>query len=226
MSRGPRIVVENMPYHIIIRGNARQVVFHENKDYEIYLRLLKGYKEKFGFKLYHYVLMANHVHLILEVNQKGHLQKIIQGLNLSYSQRYRLKYKTSGYLWQGRFKSMLIERNVYLLECGRYIERNPLRAGLVKDITLYPWSSYKFYAYGEEDGLTDLDSLYSAMGSISEERQRNYRDYVLSARDSESKGLLAFQDGGVLGSDDFRHQMEEILGRLKKWKRGRPRKYP
>lgn len=218
MPRGPRIVIENIPYHIIVRGNAQQIVFHENEDYELYLSLLKRYKEKFGFKLYHYVLMPNHPHLISEVSQKKHLQKIMQGQGLAYSQRYRLKYKTSGYLWQGRFKSMIIEKDIYLLECGRYIERNPVRANLVSEPSLYPWSSYKFYAYGIKDDLIDINPLYLTLGHTPEERQRNYRNYV-SARDNE----LFFQDGGILGSEKFCNELKETLGKLKRRGRGRPK---
>jgi len=157
MPRTARITMENACYHIITRGNQKQWVFIEPQDYEKYLFLLTKYKKRYKFKLYCFCLMPNHVHLIIEVQDPLRLNKIMRSLNLSYTLYYNSKYKKVGHLWQDRFKSKLIEKDAYLLECINYIEANPLRASLVSDITRYRWSSYLFRV----SGVSLLDSLFS-----------------------------------------------------------------
>jgi len=144
MSRKARITVENGCYHIITRGNQRQPVFLKPQDYEIYLRILTKYKKRYKFKLYCFCLMPNHVHLIIEVENPLTLNKIMRGLNLSYTLYFNYKYDKVGHLWQDRFKSRLIQKDNYLLDCMAYIENNPLRASLTLEIKEYPWSSYGF----------------------------------------------------------------------------------
>ncbi|MFH1354847.1 MAG: transposase [Candidatus Omnitrophota bacterium] len=156
MPRTARITVENACYHIITRGNQKQCVFGETVDYEMYLSILNKYKKRFKFKLYSFCLMPNHVHLIVEIKETFKLNKIMRGLNLSYTLYFNAKYKKVGHLWQDRFKSKIIEGNSYLLECINYIEANPVRASLVSQICGYPWSSYNFR---EKNYI--LDSLFS-----------------------------------------------------------------
>lgn len=141
MPRTTRVIMENACYHIITRGNQKQTVFRESKDYEEFLKLLGRYKRKYNFRLYSFCLMPNHVHLLVEINQAPTLSLFMKGLNLSYSLYYNFKYEKVGHLWQSRFKSKLIEKNSYLLECINYIEANPVRAYLINDINQYPWSS-------------------------------------------------------------------------------------
>ncbi len=153
MPRVARITLENACYHVITRGNQKQNVFLMDQDYYKYLRLLKKYKERYKFKLYAFCLMPNHVHLIMQVGATDKLKKIMHGLNLSYTQYFNYKHKKSGHLWQDRFKSKIIESEVYLLECVNYIENNPLRASLISDIKKYPWSSHNNHGF--------IDSLFS-----------------------------------------------------------------
>ncbi len=223
MPRMARIAVPSMLYHVISRGNNREWVFNETEDFEKYLEICKRYKESHGFKLYNWALMNNHVHLLLETGEKSPLSKIMQGINLAYTIWFNRKNKKIGHLWQDRFRSFIIERDSYLLECGRYIERNPLRAGLVKEIQRYPWSSYNVYAYGKSDDLTDRHLLYEDMGNEEKQRQKAYREYVLSNRDKEEEELKLKMSIGVIGDGGFHHQIQRQLVESKRRKRGRPK---
>jgi putative transposase len=157
MPRTARITVENGCYHIITRGNQKQSVFLEPYDYERYLSFIKKYKKKFRFKLYCFCLMPNHVHLVIELQNPPMLNRIMRGLNLSYTRYFNFKYKKVGHLWQDRFKSKIIEKDAYLLECINYIESNPVRAFLSSHIKEYHWSSYNFREVNHEL----IDSLFS-----------------------------------------------------------------
>ncbi len=142
MPRSARITIEKACYHIITRGNQKQTVFKDPSDYQKYLLLLTRYKNKYKFMLYCFCLMPNHVHLIIEVDKAEQLNRIMRGLNLSYTLYFNFKYEKVGHLWQDRFKSKIIEKDAYLLECIRYIEGNPVRASLVSSIHDYLWSSH------------------------------------------------------------------------------------
>ena len=154
MPRSARVTMKKSCYHIITRGNQKQTVFKEPTDYQKYLLLITRYKNKFKFKLFCFCLMPNHIHLIIEVDNPEDLNKIMHGLNLSYTLYFNQKYKKVGHLWQDRFKSKIIEKDAYLIECIGYIESNPIRASLVSSIQQYPWSSFNF----KEN--TILDNLY------------------------------------------------------------------
>jgi len=156
MPRTPRITMENACYHIITRGNQKQLVFKDRKDYDKYLSLLLKYKKLYQFKLYCFCLMPNHVHLIIEVKEPTMLCKIMKCLNLSYTLYFNFKYEKVGHLWQDRFKSKVIEKDAYLFECINYIEANPIRASLASDLTKYPWSSYNF----RQTNNNILDNLF------------------------------------------------------------------
>ncbi len=182
MGRRPRLVMDEGYYHIIQRGNDRRKVFREANDYDYFCFLIKKYLSKYASVLYHYCLMSNHVHLLLKVTKARDLSRLMQGINLSYTIYYKGKYRFTGSLWQGRYKSILIEKDEYLIECGRYIERNPVRAGIVRDPKDYSFSSYNFYAYGKESGIITRDILYEGLGLDDCTRQTRYRDYVLEER--------------------------------------------
>ena len=156
MPRSARVTIQKACYHIITRGNQKQTVFKEPSDFQKYLLLVMRYKQKHNFKLYCFCLMPNHVHMIIEVDKPETLNKIMRGLNLSYTLYFNLKYQKVGHLWQDRFKSRIIEKDAYLLECISYIETNPMRASLVSNLNEYPWSSWNFK---EDTGF--LDNLYA-----------------------------------------------------------------
>jgi putative transposase len=182
MARKPRIVMDNGYYHIIQRGNDRRKVFRAGADYKYFYLLLKKYLAKYPSRLYHYCLMSNHLHLLIEVTAANDLSKLMQGVNLSYTLYYKKRYKFTGSLWQGRYKSIPIEKDEYLIECGRYIERNPVRAGIVGDPKDYFFSSYNFYAHGLGSDIITQDVLYERLGHDEDTRQAKYREYALQER--------------------------------------------
>jgi len=224
MPRIARVAFPSLIYHIISRGNNREWVFNEAEDFERYLDICRRYKEKFGFKLYHWVLMSNHVHLILETPEESSLSKIMQGMNLAYTIWFNRKSGKVGHLWQDRFKSTVVERDSYLLECGRYVERNPLRAGMVKDLKEYPWSSYGVYAFGKTDGVTDKHEIYEAMGKENATRQRAYREYVCSDREREEQEIRGKMARGVIGAEVYQEKIEKRVMENRRPKRGRAKK--
>ena len=178
MPRKPRQLQDEGFYHLIARGNNGFFVFSVDGGFQRFEHLLCESKKKYPWKLTHYCLMANHIHLLGQVQKGEHLPKLMQYLLLEYSRWYRRKTGYVGHLWQGRYKSPLVHKESYFLEAGRYIERNPLRAGLVQNLKDYPWSSYPFYAYGENNPLLDEDPYYPQMGTNSYQRQEAYRDFV------------------------------------------------
>lgn len=182
MARRPRMVVGEGLYHVIQRGNDRRRVFREESDYDRFYLLLKKYLKVYPSFLYHYCLMSNHLHLLLKVTEAQDLPRLMQGINLSHTLYYKKKYKFTGSLWQGRYKSILIEKDEYLMECGRYIERNPVRAGIVSDPKDYKFSSFNFYSYGKESEIITEDIVYKGLSSDRRERRIKYRDYVLEER--------------------------------------------
>src|SRR5208283_5659512 len=179
MPRTARIAPKENVYHVLTRGNNRQNIFKDDSDFEKYGDLLNRYKERYSFKLYHYVLMTNHVHLVLEVmDNGGSLSEIMKGINLSYAQHYKRKYKHTGHFWQDRYKSIMISKDDYLLACGSYVELNTVRARIVNDPKEYKWSSYNVYAYGKRDVLVDEHPIYMEQSGDDTERRRRYREFV------------------------------------------------
>ena len=126
----------------------------------------------------HYCLMSNHIHLLLEIGEGAQLPKFMQFVLQGYARWYGKRQRYSGHVWQGRYKSPLVEKESYYLEAGRYIERNPLRAKLVTDLNDYAWSSYPVYAHGTLNPLVDEDPYYGQLGAVPAARQAAYRDFV------------------------------------------------
>ena len=182
MPTGGRVIYDGAVCHIIQRGNNRQKIFREEKDYEKFLYLTKKYKARYAFDVYNYCLMSNHLHFFIKISRGRDIEKLMQGIFQSFRFHYYKTYKYTGYLFQGRYKSKIIEKDAYLLECARYIERNPLRAGIVKDLSHYKWSSYLYYAYGLKNDLITENPMYANLGHSAIERQKAYREYVLQDR--------------------------------------------
>jgi REP element-mobilizing transposase RayT len=153
MARAKRILFNRAVYHICIRGNNRQAVLEHDEDKSAFIDTLNKYRVRFGFRLFGFVLMDNHVHLVIETINQVSISKIMQAVMLSYSQKFRNKYDYVGYVWQGRFKSKVIEGEDYILECLNYIHNNPLRANIVTKLKEYKWSSY--HKYNENDNPLD-----------------------------------------------------------------------
>ncbi len=183
MPRIARLIEDNGVYHIITRGNDKKRLFRYSRDYIHFLKLTQDTIEKYGIAVYHYCLMSNHMHFLIRVNKAQDMPKFFQILFQRYANYFRKRYKHTGYLFQNRYKSYQITKDIYLLECARYIERNPVRANVVIDPGDYRWSSYLCYSKGNKDAIIKkLNPLYLSMASTNMDRQERYKAYLLEER--------------------------------------------
>lgn len=225
MARLPRIELPNVPQHIIQRGNNRQACFTTNKDFRAYIGWLKEYAKKCEVDVHAWVLMTNHVHLLCTPRKPKAMSALMQSLGRRYVQYFNYSHKRSGTLWEGRFKSCLIQDESYLLEVYRYIELNPVRASMVELPAQYIWSSYQINALGKESELCTPHLSYLQLGKSAAERQRIYRNlFQCRADDSLLNNIRqSLNKGLVLGSDEFKAKIEILSGRkVMEGKRGRP----
>ena len=185
MPRGPRNLYEGAICHVVQRGNNRCILFRDDEDYLKFLSIVKRYKEKYPFEVFNYCLMPNHIHVLIRI-LTSQISRAFQGIFQVYQSYYRKKYDYVGALYQNRFKSILVEDDSYLLDCARYIERNPLRAELVTDLDKYPWSSYHYYVKGKKDPLITPNPMYLEMGKTSVRRRKIYKEYLLKSRPYEA----------------------------------------
>ncbi len=215
MARLPRFNLPGQPQHVIVRGNNREPIFYVESDYRFYLEKLKKAIETFACELHAYVLMTNHVHLLITPLEENSLSKAIQSLGRVYVQKFNYLYKRTGTLWEGRYKATLIDSENYALTCYRYIELNPVRAEMVNRPSEYPWSSYGYNALGKSDRLITPHSIYSALSSDVKNRQEIYRS--LFSSHISSKDLTEIRDmtnkSWVLGSDYFKQKIQLQLDR-------------
>ena len=142
MPRVERGLADSFVYHVINRGNGRQEVFHKNKDYEAFINLMKHAKERYSVKIFSYCLMPNHFHMVVMPDRGEDLSRWMQWLMTSQVRRYHRHYGSSGHIWQGRFKSFIIQKDIHLLMVLRYVEGNPVRAGLAGEAKEWTWSSH------------------------------------------------------------------------------------
>ena len=159
MLSGPRLLIRNACYHIITRGNQKQKVFFDTKDYTKYLLFLRKYKIKFNTKIYGFCLMPNHIHLLGEPQENPNLSKFMQSLSRAYTAHFNNRYNKVGHLWQSRYRSKVIVKDNYLIDCIHYIELNPVRANLVKSAGEYPWSSHQERITERKTAVKLLDQL-------------------------------------------------------------------
>jgi REP element-mobilizing transposase RayT len=203
MARRPRIEYEGAFYHVITRGNQRQRIFKSEKDYGKYLEILADYKDRYKYSLYAYVLMNNHVHLLIET-QKAPLSKILQGINQRYTLYFNTKYRTVGHLFQGRYKAILCNKDEYLLSLIKYIHLNPVRAGIVKRLEEYRWSSHRVYSGdSDEKGLVDTDQVFGFFSEHSIRAKKQYRDYIGEDSVVRREDIYRTIDQRVLGDEKF-----------------------
>lgn len=207
-------------YHIINRGNRRDVVFSCKADYLYFMQLLKDYTLRFNLKIYHWVLMPNHYHILLEITEPELISRCMAGINRSYTCYYHRTYLTAGFLWQGRFKLQPVQKEDYLLACGRYIERNSVRAHLTLEASDYPYSSARFYCLGIEDGLTVEDPLFITFGSEATSRRLAYREFLCNFDTEEESSLRNLEE--PLGNKEFVRRLIREHGRFIPKRRGRP----
>lgn len=183
MPRQPRLIITGQYYHIIARGNNRQWLFNEAKDFEYYLQGLDHYLIEFQVSLLHYCFMSNHVHMLMRCDGKnGAISRLMKGVQMVYARYFKKKHGATGHVFEDRFKSWLIDNDAYLLECGRYIENNPVRAKMVSAPELYPWSSYLHYGGYEKQGRITTNPGYLSLGLADGERIKAYQAYVNTRR--------------------------------------------
>ncbi len=179
MPRPPRLLLSQTYYHITTRGNNRLEVFKSDIDYQYFLELIARYKEEHPFDLYHYCLIPNHTHMQVKTNKASDFSKFMKRLNLAYFHHFRQNYNWIGHFWQDRFKSQPIGKDEYFIQCGKYIELNPVRAGLAENPENFLYSSYRHYAYGESNPLLTDDIFYESFGQNSKERQKAYQKLII-----------------------------------------------
>lgn len=175
MARRPRLILPAVPLHIIQRGNNRSTCFVGDTDRRVYLSMLQAYAVETACDVHAYVLMTNHVHLLLSARSETGPSALMRRLGQHYVQYFNRRHGRTGTLWEGRFRSCPVEQESYFLTCQRYIELNPVRAGMVDDPATHSWSSYRANAFGEQDALVTAHPAYLRLGSGIEERQSAYR---------------------------------------------------
>jgi putative transposase len=215
MARLPRFVLPGHPQHVIQRGNNRCGIFCAEADYRFFLEKLQLAAEKYDCAIHAYVLMTNHVHILVTPYRKEGIGKMMQTLGRYYVQYFNYCYRRTGTLWEGRYKAALIDTEHYLLTCMRYIELNPVRAQMVSHPSEYPWSSYRYNALGVRDTLITQHVEYQKLGMTEEERCSAYRQLFKTRIDEKTLDEIrtAANKAWVLGDNRFKRDMEQKLGR-------------
>ncbi len=223
MPRTRRILPQSdAALHVTARGNNQLYLFRKDPDKAFYLHKVKELKAENRIDIFHYCLMSNHVHMVIWLQEKSNLSRFMKQLQLKYYNYYKSVYGYTGHLWQGRFKSNIIDTDIYLLQCGKYIELNPVRASMVAIPEAYAFSSYRYYAHGEQDHLITPSPEYLALSNTDKERKRQYAKFLL---DNEMINTKKLQTQLFIGSDAFIRNLEEHYKvRNVSLQHGRPKK--
>ena len=230
MARLPRYVIPGQPQHIIQRGNNRQAIFATDQDFQFFRDALVEASGRFGLAIHAYVFMTNHIHLLATPLYADSISKTLQSVGRRYVQYFNFTYKRTGTLWEGRYRSTVVDTELYLLKLMHYIDMNPVRAGMAAHPREYPWSSYARHATGD-DGPNSVwcepHSQYTALGAEKTEQQKAYRQlFRVTMPDIELNAIRdATNKGWALGNDRFRIEIESLGQRRAGSKgRGRPKK--
>ena len=226
MARHPRLELAGVPLHVIQRGVNRSACFFTDIDRRFYLKCLAKYAGRRGCAIHAYVLMSNHVHLLLTPERKGAAAAMLQDIGRTYVRTINSLHGRSGTLWDGRFKSSLVDSENYLLACHRYIELNPVRAGMANHPADYPWSSYSHYALGRDNPLLTEHEPYRALATERAGRRVAFAglaDEPLKPDVVEAIRAAA-NAGAAIGGETFLTLMAQLLGRnVRVPVRGRPK---
>jgi putative transposase len=226
MPRRTRVHLDGLPLHIVQRGHNREPCFFAEEDFHTYLHWLGEALKEAEAQLHAYVLMTNHVHLLLTPARAARVPALLMSLGRRYVQYVNRSYRRTGTLWDSRYKSSLVDADRYLLVCQRYIELNPVRAGMVDDPAQYRWSSYRAHALGQPDARLAPHLLYLALGAEAAQRQAAYRAlFRAHLGDAALADIrLALNQNQPLGGGRFLAQIERALGERREARpRGRPR---
>ena len=225
MPRRARLSIPGIPWHIIQRGNNRSVCFHAEEDYQLYLHHLQELSTRFDCAIHAYVLMTNHVHLLLTPMKEDSAALLMKHLGQRYVQYINRTYRRSGTLWEGRFRSCLTQSENYVLACYRYIELNPVRAGMVNRPQDYRWTSYHSNAMGKPGTLITPHDQYLRLARNEEDRRAAYKALFKAHLDEEIVTQIRSATNGnyALGSERFQKEIEAALGRrARRGQAGRP----
>jgi putative transposase len=216
MPRLPRRyqIEKSLIFHVLNRGIIKQTIFNDADGYVSFIKTVKHYIKEAAASIYHWCLMPNHYHILIELSDPSTLSKIVGGWQQVYAVRYHHRHNTAGRLFQGRFKSQAIEKERYLLSCGRYVELNPVRAGLCQFPWEWPWSSAKFYVEGKRDLLTTYDPCWK------DREPKEYREWLLAGCTEDEEKLFRGSSDSI-GGEGFRNELRLARGRLKRRGKGR-----
>jgi len=185
MPRAPRIKGDDIHYHIILRCNNKEHLFQREEDFEIFLEILAGVKEKFAFKLYNYELLHSHIHLLLSTHTGYFIDQVMHELCLKYAKDFNQRHNRIGHFWAHRYRSSIIADDRYALACIRYQHRNTLSAGMVARPEDWVWSGYTYYAFGTPNDLLEFHPSYLGLVNDDEKRKRIYRELVMTPLPSD-----------------------------------------
>lgn len=215
MPRRPRLILPRTPLHLIQRGNNRQPCFHSDSDYLVYLEWLREHADGTGCAVHSYALMSNHVHLLISFDDEAAPGALMKAQGERYVRYFNKRHGRSGTLWEGRYRSCVVDNESYLMKCHSYIEYNPVRAGMVVHPADYRWSSHPGNAGVREDALLTPHELYNRLGADDGARQAAYRELLLEPmREEELQAIRRATNGNfVLGDEGFADAVSRQLGR-------------
>lgn len=215
MPRLQRFRLVGIPQLVVQRGIDRQAVFFDDVDYECFLEVLQGRATSYGVSVHAYSLMTNHIHLLVTPGEEDAVPRMMRHLEVRYVRYVNQRYRRSGTLWDGRYRARLVDSEDYFLICQRYIELNPVRAGMVSNPAGYRWSSYACNALGGADGTVMPLEAYMDLGATEHARQEAYRVFCCETADScdVERVRAALRHNHVLGHDGFKRQVEAMFSR-------------
>jgi len=225
VARLPRLFLPDCPQHVIQRGNNRMEIFRAREDYQQFIQWLGSAAQEYGVQIHAYVLMSNHLHLLATPKDDQALGRMMQSAGRRYVQYFNNRYDRTGTLWEGRYRATLVESTRYFMVCSRYIELNPVRAGLVADPAQYPWSSYQGNVGLSQDLLLTPHQEYWALGNTPFDRHAAYRAIVAQGLGQSEVDLIRQQTnkGWALASPDFVEKADPLASRRMVQKpKGRP----
>lgn len=227
MPRKRRYCPPGWPVHIVQRGNNRQACFADDADSRAYAHWLREGAERYAVDVHAWVFMTNHVHLLVTPQTPDGVSRCMQYIGRRYVRQFNARHERTGTLFEGRFRSSLVQSRIYLLNCQRYIELNPVRAGMVGDPADYPWSSYRAHAFGKPVRLWQPHAEYLALGTTPARRRAAYRRFCGEAPATAMLDEIraALNADLALGDEQFKAEVERLTGRPQRdCRRRRPAK--
>jgi putative transposase len=227
MARQARLTIPGMPHHVIQRGNNRQAIVGDDADRQAWLDLLSEESRQHGVAVHAYVLMDNHSHLLVTPSTSDGLSKMMQALGRRYVRRFNDKHGRTGTLWEGRYRSSLVQTERYFLACMVYLDLNPVRAGMVTEAAAYPWSSHRHYIGTRRDHCVTPHAVMWGLGNTPFAREAAYAELVAAGLSQQQQAVFtrSVLSGWAVGTEAFVAELaEQTERRLGPGKRGRPPK--